>query len=172
MSMDRRLSLRTRVDLPFVWRPLTERLNASELCEWFQLPVIVQLQGRLTELDTELDHALHNISDSTTVAALQLLNTKLDVLSEAQEVEAPVPAKKSIELSANGVGFETTEALKCGSWIGIHIVLPTVFHMLGNARVNNCNEREECFWIGAELLDLDPATAKKLTRFVIGSKIL
>ncbi len=75
-----------------------------------------------------------------------------------------------MELSADGIGFETRKPLKPGTWIGIHLVLPTVYHLLGNARVNHCEARQGGCWIGSELVDLDPATAKKLTRFVIGLK--
>lgn len=170
MSIDRRLSLRTCVDLPLAWQPLTDPLSASKLCESFKLPAFVQLQGRLLELNTELDHALHNISDSSVIGALGLLNAKLDLLCEAQQVDVTIPERKSIELSPDGIGFETHEALSSGTWIGIHLVLPTVYHLLGNARINHCEARAGRFWVGAELFDLEPASAKKLTRFVIGSK--
>ncbi len=85
MSKDRRLSLRTRVELPLAWHPLVEPLCAAKLCESFELPTFVQLQGRLIELDTELEHMLHNISDSAVSAALRLLNAKLDILCEAHK---------------------------------------------------------------------------------------
>jgi len=170
MNTDRRLSLRTCVDLPFAWLPLAEPQSAVQLCESFELPAFVQLQGHLVELDTELDHMLHNVSDSAVIGALRLLDAKLDLLCEAQQVGVNVPAWKSIELSADGIGFETKEKLRSGVWIGIHLVLPTVYHLLGSARVNHIEVRDGGCWIGAELHDLEPATAKKLTRFVIGSK--
>ncbi len=140
------------------------------LCESFKLPAFVQLQGRLSDLDIELDHVLHNISDSSVIGALRLLDAKLDLLCEAQQVSVTVPDWKSIELSTDGIGFETRETLTSGSWIGIHLVLPTVYHLLGNAKVNHSEGRADGGWIGAELHDLDAASAKKLTRFVIGSK--
>ena len=170
MSIDRRLSLRTWVDLPLAWLRLSDPLSPTKLCESFELPVSVQLQGQLTEFDSELDHAFHNISDSTIISALRLLNSKLDLLCEAHQVDVTVPTRRSIELCVDGIGFETNEALPTGSWIGIHLVLPTAYHLLGNARVSQCEPRDGRCWTGAEFLDLDPASAKKLTRFVIGSK--
>ena len=123
MNTDRRLSLRTRVDLPFAWLRLAEPQSAAMLCESFKLPAFVQLQGRLSDLDIELDHVLHNISDSSVIGALRLLDAKLDLLCEAQQVSVTVPDWKSIELSTDGIGFETRETLTSGSWIGIHLVL-------------------------------------------------
>lgn len=171
MSIDRRLSLRTCVDLPMSWQPLTEPLSLTQLCSIFALPTFVQLQGQMLKLDTELDHVLHNISDSSINGALRLLDRKLDLICEAQQVNAAIPPNKNVELSADGIGFEANEPLPVGSWMGIHLVLPTAYHLLSNAQVGHCEARVETFWVGTEFSDLEPPTAKKLTRFVVRSKV-
>jgi hypothetical protein len=169
MSTERRESLRTEVTLPFKWLACAARTPADQLCKLFGLPGFIRIHGKLAELASEFSRALHDIRDPATVGALEVLDAKLGVLEEALHAETAIPTEQPLELAAEGIGFDSAQTLAPGSWLGVHLVLPTAYHLVCGAQVTHCKAADSGYRIGALLCDMDTAAAKRLTRFVIGA---
>ena len=168
MTTERRDSLRTEVALPFQWLACTTHKPADQLCRLFGLPGFVRIHGKLGELASEFSRALHNVRDPATVGALEVLDAKLGVIEEALHADTAIPPMETLELAAEGIGFDSAETLTIGAWLGVHLVLPTAYHVVCSAEVTHCQAQGSGFRIGARLADLDTAAAKRLTRYVIG----
>lgn len=173
MSIERRESLRTEVELPLQWLACGAHTPPDQLCKLFGLPGFIRFHGKLGELGAEFSSAVRDVRDPATVGALEVLNAKLGVFEEALYAETAIPPEQLLELGTEGVGFDSTEPVADGAWLAMHLVLPTAYHVLCNARVTHCQEyaRQDAtgYRIGAQLCNVDTAAAKRLTRFVISA---
>lgn len=172
MSDDRRASVRRRVALPFNWAELTAEATAMELCDVLAVPRALAVRSRLADLDDEFARAAAAIGDARVADAVRALDRKVGVLEEALLAELPLPQAAELELSADGIGFAASRALPVDTWIGIHLVLPVSYHLVGLARVSRCappaSGEPERHRIGAEFHGLEAPAARRLTRFAIG----
>ena len=170
MSDDRRTSVRRRAELPFAWRNSVAGATTVELCRTLGIPVALALQSRLADLDEHFQSAAGSVTDSRVAEALRALDGKLEVLEEALLAQAPVPPPAPLDLSADGLAFEAPEALAEGSWIAVHVVLPTAYHLVGLAQVSHCaapHGDATGYRIGAGFHGLEDPVARRLTRFAI-----
>lgn len=173
MTDDRRGSLRRQVTLPFQWC-LTSAEQLADICDALHLPRSYALQSRLADLDDDMRRATAALDDSRMVEVLRVLDARFAVLEEALLADGNLPAAQVLELSADGIGFTTDQALPQGASLGLHLVLPVSYHLVGRACVTHCAaiERNAAtptpgYRIGAEFRGLQPAAARRLTRFAI-----
>ncbi|MFW6092766.1 MAG: hypothetical protein ACODAC_02255 [Pseudomonadota bacterium] len=168
MSHDHRAFLRREETLPFAWRPLDSGCTTpADVCDALALPRTVALQAKLGELGAELDQAAAALSEPGLRTAFGLLDAKVGVLEEAVMADAPIPPRRSLELSGAGIGFRVSGTVEPGAWIGVHLVLPVSYHLVSAARVTHCTRESSGQRLGAELVGLAAPAARHLTRFVI-----
>lgn len=165
---DRRSSVRRNATLPFTWRVVEASAPPADVHKALGVPVTVALQGRLAELDEELLRASSGITDPATADALRVVDRKLQLLEECLLGPVPEPPVVPVALSADGVGFDSSEQLPVGTSLGIHLILPVSQHLVCLARVSRCDAAgSQGYRIGAEFVDLDGPTGRRLTRFAI-----
>lgn len=168
-SRERRAAVRRQATLPFQWREVEDCVSEARACEVLQVPAVLALQGRLADLDAELQRACAALSDPTIASALRALEGKVAVLEQAVLGQAPVPELQPATLSADGIGFTASRALAPGTWLALHLVLPPSDHVLCRAQVTRCRTaRAGGHQIGAEFRELSASVARRLTRFAIG----
>jgi hypothetical protein len=178
MTDDRRGSLRRQVKLPFQWCA-TSAEEIADICDALHLPRSHALQSRLADLDDDMRRATATLDDSRLIEVLRVMNARLAVLEEAMLADARLPETQALELSADGVGFTAGQALPQGTLLGVHLVLPVSYHLVCQACVTHCAAIEtgpgaqadrpdaSGYRIGAEFRSLQPAAARRLTRFAI-----
>jgi hypothetical protein len=165
---DRRASLRRQQQLPFAWCRTDAEPALAEVCRKLALPAANTVRERLAALDEDLERACDALTEPRVAAAVRLLAARLDLLEEAVLGEAPVPAAQWVELSADGLGFDTPARLEPGDWLGVHLVLPPAYHLVARVRVSHCTGTRSRCRVGARFIDLSPSAARRLTRYVIG----
>lgn len=170
MSEDRRTSIRRPAVLPFTWRPLPDDASAADALRALELPAPLLLHGRLAEVDEEFRRASAALTDPRLVDALRALDAKLSVLEEALFAAVPAPPATPVTVSADGIGFSNAKALRVGSRVAAHLVLPERQHVIGLGQVRHCVADSEGFAVGVELLELDAQAARRLTRYAIGGR--
>jgi hypothetical protein len=168
MRDDRRNSVRRTADLPFAWCEVPADATLADVGAALAVPGAITRAARLAEFEDAFAAALSAVTDRGTASALRALERRLAVLEQAVLADAAQPPGCSVEVSADGIGFDAAEPISAGTTLGMHLVLPTVTHLLLTGRVTYCAELGPARWrVGAEFLDLDDATAKRLTRFAI-----
>ena len=168
MDADRRDSLRRDVRLPFRWQALDAPATSAELAKLFDLPPVLQLSPRLAELEAEYAEVAGNVSEPSVALALDVMNARVSAIAEALFAQHPVPAEQDLEVAAGGIAFTAATPLSEASWVGVHMVLPTCYHVLCAASVRRCARTEGGYRVATELLPdaLEPAASKRLSRFV------
>ncbi len=157
--------------LPFGFTTVEPETTAAGLCDALGAPRVLALRARLADLDDEFTRLVASVTERVTQDALRALERKLGVLEEMLMADLPEPASAELEMSADGIGFEASDPLEAGSWIAVHLVLPVNYHLLAAARVQRSvpvDQHAGKFRIGAAFERLEPLTARRLTRFVIG----
>lgn len=168
MSDDRRNSVRRTADLPFAWCEVAVDASLAHICDALAVPRAITRAARLAELEDAFAAALNAVTDRATASALRALERRLTVLEQALLAESAQPPARSLEVSADGVGFDAAEPLAAESTLGMHLLLPPVSHLILKARVTHCAELTAERWrVGAVFVDLDDAAARRLTRFAI-----
>jgi len=168
MSDDRRNSVRRTAEVPFAWCKVAADASLADVGDALAVPRSITRAARLAEFEDAFAAALTAVTDRGAAGALRALERRLAVLEQALLADAAQPSSCSVEVSADGVGFDAPEPLSAGATLGMHLVLPTVTHLLVKGRVTHCAELGPARWrVGAEFLELDDATARRLTRFAI-----
>lgn len=188
---DRRASLRVRTMLPFQWQPIAAREDLEDLVARWGLAHYLETQQQLATIDGELERAMHDVRDPTITAVFRLINGKLDLIAQSngQADARQAPRSVSLELSAEGLGFNHTSPVPPGSLLGVHLVLPGLgptgaFHILCTARVTGTKDADSGsatvssidnisgggHHLGVQFLDLSPTASRRLTRFVISAQ--
>ena len=145
MSDDRRNSVWRTADLPFAWCEVAADASPADVCDALSVPRAIARAARLAELEDAFAAALTAVTDRNTAGAL-----------------------RTLEISADGVGFDVTEPPATGATLGIHLVLPAVNQLLLKGRVSHRAELGPNRWrVGAVFVELDDAPARRLTRFAI-----
>jgi len=168
MSDDRRNSVRRTADLPFAWCQVAVDASPEDICDALAVPRAIARLARLAELEDMSATALSAVTDRAAAAALRALERRLAVLEQALLAESAQPPVRTLEVSADGVGFDVAEPPAGDATLGMHLVLPPANHLILKARVSHCAALGASRWrLGAVFLDLDDAAARRLTRFAI-----
>jgi len=146
--------------------------NLTDICQGLGLPLAAASNSRLTDLTSETSQAISGIKDAAVASALTLMNRRVSLLQDALLGSLTIPDPVALDLSAEGLGFRTASALASGSWLGLHLVLPGGSHLICAGRVNHCQPDGDEYAIGVSLTQLDDASARHLTRYVISNKSL
>lgn len=168
MSEDRRTTVRRHASLPFAWKEIPDQASMAEACRALGVPAAAALHSRVAELDDEFRRLCATLPDPRVAEAVQLLNDKVALLEEALMSQAPLPPAQPLEVSAEGLGFESSHAVEVGTLIGVHLVLPVSYHLICRARVSRCAPGEHGHQIGVTLLNVEGPASRRLTRYAIG----
>lgn len=171
MTDDRRTAIRRQVRLPFRYAAVAADTTAEGLCDALGVSRLLGLRARLADLDDAFARTVGSIAEPRIQDAFRALERKLSALEEVLLAGLPAPETADLEVSADGVGFESAVALDPGNWLAVHLVLPVNYHLVAPVRVARCNPVRGAagpFRIGAEFQQMEPASARKLTRFAIG----
>jgi len=172
MSDDRRNSVRRTADLPFAWCEVAADATLADVCDALAVPRAITRAARLAELEDAFAAALTAVSDRSAAGALRALERRLAVLEQAVLADSAAPPTQTLEVSADGVGFDVPEPPAAEATLGMHLLLPTVSHLLLKGRVTHCAEvgadlGPSRWRLGVAFVDLDAAAARRLTRFAI-----
>jgi len=164
---ERRDTLRLDLSLPFQWlayadQPALDRVNAD-------LAADPQLERRweAAALATELERALRGLTDAATSAALRILGRQVELLTDAALARPDPPPEVGLNLSAEGIGFLSPSILVPGTWLGVHLILPGDYPLIGSARVSRCVESANGQQVGARLVELSPGAERRLNRYLL-----
>lgn len=168
MSDDRRSSIRRHASLPFAWRPVAANASMAEVCQALGVPAAAALHSRMAELDGELRRLCAALPDASVADAVRLLDDKVALLEEALMSQTPLPPAQALEISADGISFNSPQPVQVGSALGIHLVLPVSYHLVCRGRVSHCAASDGGHHLGVALQDMEDPAARRLTRFAIG----
>jgi hypothetical protein len=168
MTTERRASIRRQSTLPFAWCRTSETASLAEVCAALGLPAAIALQSRLAELDDDFKRLCAGLPDARLADVLRVLDNKVSVLEEALLAQAPQPDARAVEISADGIGFDSEEPLAAADWLGVHLVLPVSYHIVCRAWVSHCDPQAGGYRIGAEFRDMEGPAGRRLTRYAIG----
>ncbi len=166
MEKERRASRRIDVELPFEWCVVEHEPNVATLLRDWGLGTSCVDATALAELDVDLEHHLRSVRDPAVGGALRALAGKVEVLAQRSD-SGRFPPLVSVDLGADGIGFSTDREIAEGALLGIHLVLPAGHRIVCHARVSRCAERHDQPWVGAAFIDLNTASSRLLTQFVI-----
>lgn len=168
MSDDRRNSVRRTATVPFAWCEVAADASLADIGDALAVPRAITRAARLAEFEDAFAAALTAVADRGAASALRALERRLTVLEQALLDDAAQPPDCPVEVSADGIGFDVPQPLSAGATLGMHLVLPTVSHLLLKGRVSHCAALGPARWrVGAEFVELDDAAARRLTRFAI-----
>jgi hypothetical protein len=169
MTTERRASIRRQAALPLAWCRTSETASLAEVCAALGLPTAIALQSRLSELDDDFKRLCAGLPDVRLADVLRVLDNKVSVLEEALLAQAPQPDARAVEISADGIGFDSAEPLAAADWLGVHLVLPVSYHIVCRAWVSHCDPQPGGgYRIGAEFRDMESPAGRRLTRYAIG----
>ncbi len=164
MSQERRTSRRTEVRAPFRWQRLSGRTLKDAIRSWGLEDVLLR-QQRSAALDAEFEQAATRVADADVRAALRALKARLELLTQGSSSEWG--ARQVLELSADGIGFTSREALTTGELLAVHFALSSGFHVVAEAEVTHASACSGGQRVGASLLNLDASTSRALTQLII-----
>lgn len=172
MSDERRTSRRSEFKLPFQWQVLAEDETLSGQIRQWSLDDVIQRQQRAASLEADFEQAARAISDTATSTALRALQSRVDLLESATAALTPLPAKSYLELSTDGIGFWSRQALSNSDRLVVHMVLPGGYQLVASACVSHCQPQSgkdgsPAYRIGAQLSALDAVSGRRLTRLII-----
>ncbi len=166
MDGERRQSMRVSTRLPCEWQPLAAAPSRHELLHLFELPPTAAFAPELSRLSDAIQNAIHKVDNTDVGQVLELLNTKIDIVSH-QQLTTKLPAIINVGLSLAGLDVKSNHAVTPGTWIGVHLVLEDGYHLVECGQVSRCTPKVHSFCIGVALTDMDPQNARRLARFVM-----
>ena len=170
---ERRSSRRSEFRLPFQWQILSGDESLDEQVRRWALEPDLEQQRRQVQLAAEFEQAAGAVRDVTVTAALRALHARVELLESQAPNRSSAPSRQRVELSADGLGFWSDRALDTGSRLGVHVILPSGYQLIGEATVSRCNmesggsNESRTYRIGVKFEKLDPAASRRLTRLVI-----
>jgi hypothetical protein len=164
MSEERRTSRRTELKVPFRWLALEATDLRDQIRSW-GLEDALERQRRDATLDADFEQAAAAVSDSAARAALRALKARLELVREVSMSDAP--PRQVVELGADGVGFVTGINVDAQATLAVHLVLPSGYQVVAEARVTNVRKATGGFRVGARFIDLDGPTGRALTRLIL-----
>jgi PilZ domain-containing protein len=166
MDGERRQSMRVTTRLPCQWHILAARPARHELLALFNLPGAATITPKLSSLNDEIQSALHTLDNNDVRHVLALLNSKIDLLSQAM-LDSQLPPVQPVGLSLSGLDVLNPRAIMPGTWVGVHLVLEDGYQLVESGQVSRCSPKGQEFVIGIALAQMEPQNARKLARFVM-----
>ena len=158
--------MRVTTRLPCEWHILAATPQRHELLQLFNLPGSALLAPQLSRVNDEVQTALYTLDNSEVRRVLELLNTKIDLLSQSM-LASQLPPLLPVGLSLAGLDILSPRAIMPGTWIGVHLVLEAGYHLVECGQVSRCNRQQNEYAVGISLQQMEPQNARKLARFVM-----
>lgn len=131
------------------------------------------LQSQLAEIDSECQHLIYKIAESTPHMAtyLQHLNKKIDLIGRTlagHSLENEVGREQVINLSEGGISFYNETRLPIGTPLALKLIFPdNDLGLLLYARVQRCEPVDECYEIGLSFLRMPESCRTLLARLIL-----
>jgi c-di-GMP-binding flagellar brake protein YcgR len=165
-----------RIDQPVVldYQIVSENdVKRSSQPHQFNVSPYFLLQSQLAEIDSECQHLIYKIAESTPHLAtyLQHLNKKIDLIGSAlsdKQVDSDTSRQQTINLSEGGLSFFAPEKLDLGVCLAIKLIFPeNGMGLLLYARVQRCEAVADHYEIGIEFLKMPESCRTLLARLIL-----
>lgn len=171
MGVERRTSRRSEFRLPFQWQTLPEEQSLNSQIQRWHLDRVLRFQQQSASVRADFEKAMAAVRDSAVSGALRALNSRMELLESISTTTGVRPESVHLELSADGIGFNTGKPLTENTRLAVHIVLPDGFHLVAEATVSHCaadhQQSDRPYRVGAALENLDASSARRLTALII-----
>ncbi len=156
--------MRVSVRLPCRWQAFEYMPRRRDLIDCFALP---QVALEAADLGRDVERELEKITDKTVRHVLGLLNRRIDLLAAAPREQPDVPLEV-VELSADGIGLTTADALAVSSWVGLYLAFDDGSELLAAGRVRHSTPLPNGGY-HTGVVFADDEDCKALARFVMRS---
>ncbi|SEF99057.1 PilZ domain-containing protein [Marinobacterium lutimaris] len=131
------------------------------------------LQSQLAEIDSESQHLIYKIGESTPHLAtyLQQLNKKLDLIASTiagSDLNLEASQPQTINLSEGGLSFATHEPIPLESYLALKLVFPdNGLGLLLYAEVQRCSAIDEGYELGVSFMKMPESCRTLLARLIL-----
>lgn len=131
------------------------------------------LQSQLAEIDSESQHLIYKIGESTPHLAtyLQQLNKKLDLIASTiagSDLDLENSQFVTINLSEGGLSFITSEAIAVETYLALKLVFPdNGLGLLLYAEVQRCSEIDAGYETGVSFMQMPESCRTLLARLIL-----
>lgn len=139
----------------------------------FNVPPYFLLQSQLAEIDSESQHLIYKIGESTPHLAtyLQQLNKKVDLIARTiagSDLDLENSQRQTINLSEGGLSFIAPEKIDVTSYLALKLVFPdNGLGLLLYAEVQRCAEAEGGYELGVAFMRMPESCRTLLARLIL-----
>ncbi len=174
MDQDRRQFYRIEQPVVIDYKVVSrDEIAGSSQPYQFNVSPYFLLQSQLAEIDSESQHLIYKIGESTPHLAtyLQQLNKKLDLIARTiagSDLDLENSKPQTINLSEGGLSFFINEAIAVESYLALKLVFPdNGLGLLLYAEVQRCSEVDDGYELGVSFMLMPESCRTLLARLIL-----